>query len=72
MKLLTIAVTNMKPQTYWVVCRPTEDNPLNDIQYYTLRPTRKDSIYKFTDVKYYWQDVRKDGWRCVKVNLTAI
>ena len=63
----------MKPQTYWVVCRPTEDNPIDRIELDTISYTAEFALMKFMQpYSETWEEIRKLGYRCVKVNLTAI
>mgnify|MGYP007101009158 FL=1 len=55
----------MKPQKMWMLFDP-QDRP----NYHTLRYCKKDSIAAFFRYEY-WSEVRKFGWRCKKVLITA-
>lgn len=58
------------------ICVLIKNNKVDMVEYSTLDWTRKESIHTFTTSKsgrpyaYTWRQLRKWGWRCVKVNIS--
>jgi len=58
------------------VCVIIKSGKIDMVEYYTLKWTRQESIKVMTTSKsgrpyaYTWRQLRKWGWRCVKVNIT--
>lgn len=65
----------MKPKTYWVVCRPTENNPMNGLIKESFSDKKVGSIewanmsLNFIDI---WKQLYAKGWRCIKVTLNQM
>lgn len=65
----------MKLKTYWVVCHPTEEDNLAEINTNTMFTEREHSINKFItywDDYFTWAYLYSHGWRCVKVTLNQV